>query len=398
MNLKQTVSTTSKSSTSDSARVQTLTLVIDPGTSCTKGIFSQGRRGKPKFLVTSAVICPTSIEPEGQETYIKLPEDEQYYLVGDSAVQAKVKSSVRQLKSESMIPKVLGVIGQIAREESFPCQFQLKLTLLLPMSEMTDQEFLESELTRALGDFNYSGKSYQVAVSSMRFRPEGSGIYTYLSRYISPDLIKHQTCVYLMFGYRNTSLLLIENGRFNHSNSHSTDLGFYNYLDLVAKYSSGLYRDDIQQAIVTEASYGVGGNCQQVIKGFTSRIRIEDLIRSTSLKYQEREKTSISAAITRADLEYWQLLSLWLTEKLPPLGQIDQIIYCGGSTSFIEIPINDFFKGWKGTLLNTHAMSVDLLEKLNLPQASKNKFIQQYLPIRLADAWGEFMNLANLKV
>ena len=82
-------------------KVTTLTLVIDPGTSCTKSIYLKGRRGKPKYSIASSVICPTAIAPRAEETYVKLPDDEQYYLVGDSAVQAKVQSSIRQLKSES---------------------------------------------------------------------------------------------------------------------------------------------------------------------------------------------------------------------------------------------------------------------------------------------------------
>jgi len=379
-------------------KITTLTLVIDPGTSCTKSIYLKGRRGKPKHLIASSVICPTAIAPKASETYVKLPDDEQYYLVGDSAVQAKVQSSIRQLKSESLIPKTLGIIGQIAQDESLQNQFKLKLTLLLPMSEANDREFVRFELLKALQDFNYSGISYQIKESSIEFRPEGSGVYSYLSRTTSADTIKNQTCAYLMFGYRNTSLLLIENGKFNHRNSHSTNLGFYNYLDLVAAYSSGLYRHDIQKAIISEAIYGVGKNCQQVIQGFTSQIRIEDLIRSTNTKYQERERGSISAAIGRADGEYWQLLSRWLQEMLPPLGQLDLVIYCGGSTSFIETPIQKFFKDWHGDLLNTNAMSIQMLEQLSLSPIAQSKFIEQYLPIRLADAWGEFVKLANIKV
>ena len=396
MSINQTVSTAINPPAK--TKVTTLTLVIDPGTSCTKSIYLKGRRGKPKYSIASSVICPTAIASGAEETYIKLPDDEQYYLVGNSAVQAKVQSSIRQLKSESLIPKTLGIIGQIAKDESLPNQFKLKLTLLLPMSETNDQEFVQSELSKALQDFSYSGVSYQIKASSIGFRPEGSGVYSYLSRTMSADTIKNQTCAYLMFGYRNTSLLLIENGRLNQRNSHSTDLGFYNYLDLVAEYSSGLYRHDIQKAIVSEAIYGVGENCQQVVRGFTSQIRIEDLIRSTNTKYQERERAAISAAIERADGEYWQLLSRWLLEMLPPLGQLDRVIYCGGSTSFIETPIQQFFQNWNGELLNTDAMSIQMLEQLNLSPIVQSKFVEQYLPIRLADAWGEFVKLANIKV
>ena len=385
-------------SSSNLTKVTTLNLVLDPGTSCTKNIYSKGRRGKPKFIVSSAVIYPTSVEPGLEETYVKLAKGEQYFLVGESAVQTKITSSIRQLKSESITVKVLGAVGQIAREESLASNFKLNLTLLLPMSEMPDRTFVETELREALNDFTYSGNSYQVEVNSIRFRPEGSGVYTYLTRTVNSDVLKNQTSVYLMFGYRNTSLLLIENGRFNSANSHSTDLGFYNYLDLITKYSSGLYREDIQNAIVTAANYGAGDNCQQIIKGFASSIRIKDLIRSTSKRYREREMSLISAAIDRADEEYWQLLSCWLQEKLPPLGQVDRIVYCGGSISFIEGPIKDFFEGWSGTLLDANIIGIELLEKLQLPQASKIKFIEQYLPIRLADAWGQFVDLTNFKI
>lgn len=396
MSTNQSVSTTINPPTK--TKITTLTLVIDPGTSCTKSVYLKGRRGKPKYSIASSVICPTAIVPRVEETYVKLPDDEQYYLVGDSAVQAKVQSSIRQLKSESLIPKTLGIIGQIAQDESLPNQFKLKLTLLLPMSEANDQEFVRFELSKTLEDFNYSGINYQVKESSIEFRPEGSGVYSYLSRTMSADTIKNQTCAYLMFGYRNTSLLLIENGKLNHRNSHSTDLGFYNYLDLVAEYSSGLYRHDIQKAIISKAFYGVGENCQQVVRGFTSQIRIEDLIRSTNAKYQERERAAISTAIERADGEYWQLLSRWLQEMLPPLNQLDHVIYCGGSTPFIETPIQQFFQDWNGELLNTDAMSIQMLEQLSLSPIAQSKFVEQYLPIRLADAWGEFVKLANIRV
>ena len=328
----------------------------------------------------------------------------------DPNFKAIVVESLSKLKSQIEIIQVLTGISLFDRCQSgcpqppnsvanpIPKVFQSTVTLLLPMSETNDQEFVQSELSKALQEFSYSGVSYQIKESSIGFRPEGSGVYSYLSRTMSADTIKNQTCTYLMFGYRNTSLLLIENGRLNQRNSHSTDLGFYNYLDLVAEYSSGLYRHDIQKAIVSEAIYGVGENCQQVVRGFTSQIRIEDLIRSTNTKYQERERAAISVAIERADGEYWQLLSRWLKEMLPPLNQLNRVIYCGGSTSFIKTPIQQFFQDWHGELLNTASMSIQMLEQLNLSPIAQSKFVEQYLPIRLADAWGEFVKLANIKI
>ena len=77
MNTNQVISTTIAPTAK--TKVTTLTLVIDPGTSCTKSIYLKGRRGQPKYSITSSVICPTAIAPVAEETYVKLPDDEQYY-------------------------------------------------------------------------------------------------------------------------------------------------------------------------------------------------------------------------------------------------------------------------------------------------------------------------------
>ena len=255
-------------------RVPTLTLVLDPGTSCIKTIYCKGRRGQPKYQIDTSLVCPTS-SPSAGESYIKLPHEQQYYLVGRSASFSKLSISIKQLKSESIIPKILGVIGKVAKRESLPEQFNLRMHLLLPISEINDREYIESDLVQALASFNYSGIEYKVK-TTMFVAPEGRGVYSYISRFNLSNLLENEVSSCLMFGYRNTSLLLFESGCFNLKSSHSTDLGFYNYLDLVAHYSSGLYRDDIQKAIVTEPSYGSDHNCRQVITGFTSHIRIED--------------------------------------------------------------------------------------------------------------------------
>ena len=81
--------------------------------------------------------------------------------------------------------------------------------------------------------------------------------------------------------------------------------------------------------------YGVV-DCREVIKGYSSEIVVEDLIRSSNPEYQALERASINNAVALADKEYWQLLSRWLEE--------------------------------------------------------------QYLLIRLADAWGIYIRLVNLKV
>ena len=91
MSTNQAISTTIAPATK--SKITTLTLVIDPGTSCTKSIYLKGRRGKPKYSLASSVICPTAIAPKAEETYVKLPDEEQYYLVGESAVQAKVRNN-----------------------------------------------------------------------------------------------------------------------------------------------------------------------------------------------------------------------------------------------------------------------------------------------------------------
>ena len=63
----------------------------------------------------------------------------------------------------------------------------------------------------------------------------------------------------------------------------------------------------------------------------------------------------------------------------------------------LKLQFSSFFEDWNGELLNTNAMSIQMLEQLNLSPIAQSKFIEQYLPIRLADAWGEFVKLANIR-
>ena len=46
----------------------------------------------------------------------------------------------------------------------------------------------------------------------------------------------------------------------------------------------------------------------------------------------------------------------------------------------------------------SYQMSLKMMEKLEISQPKQKKFIEQHLPVRLADAWGEFVEMMNIKL
>ena len=379
------------------SRTPVLTVSIDPGTSCIKAIYCKGRRGQPKYLITDSLVVPTS-GVQANQSYIKLPDDAEYYLVGLSAAKSKDSISIKQLKSEYFVYRILAVAGEIAQKLSLPSQFKIKLKTFLPISEIQDLKFLEPELILALQNFEYSGKTYQVECALCDFVAEGEGIYRYQYEQDPASLLNSQTSVYIMLGYRNTSVLLFDGNQFDYVNSRSTDLGFYNYLDTVSNNGSGLYREELKKAIVTSQIKPVNRLSQAASGGFKSEIVTEYLIKGTSKKQKNRERQSIEHAIAQANKQHHPILLRWLKDNLPPLHQLDRVVYCGGSAPFYQAVLEEFFKDWHGTLLDTNQMGKTMMEKLEIPQANQKKFIEQSLPLRLADAWGEFVSLARVQV
>ncbi len=391
-----------------SKRASKLTLVCDLGTSLSKVLYRVGRNGSVKHLTMDAqhlILDADLIGNFNKTSELGRPEDNAWlqtedldcHLVGRLAQEYRASTSIKSLKYESIVPKILAFVGAIAVKEKLSHSLKLDLAVLLPYGELSNSLELEQELQQSTSEFRFQGDTYQVELKKYHFSPEGSGILSHLLEKQSIELVQSETVAVLMFGYRNTSLLLFKNGTLSVDRSETTNLGFYNFSDLIIKKTSGLTREDIQAGIYTCQENFINYQTAMGSEKLVTKIAVEDLIKSRNSQRALAEKGRLSTAISNSRKEYWQLIVAWLNEVLPTQRHLERLIYTGGTSRFFEQELNDYLLGKYSNIQIslTELMEQELLLELNLGEVGLQKFKQQQLPLRFADAWGVFVDFAR---
>ncbi len=391
-----------------SKRASKLTLVCDHGTSLSKVLYRVGKNGSVQHLTMDAqhlILDADLIGNLNKSSEFGRPEDNAWlqmdaldcHLVGRLAQEYRATTSIKSLKYESIVPKILAIVGAIAVKQKLSHSLKLDLAVLLPYGEFSNSLELEKELQESTSEFKFQGDTYQVDLQKYRFCPEGSGILSHLLEKQSIELVQSETVAVLMFGYRNTSLLLFQNGTLSVDRSETTNLGFYNFCDRIIKQTSGLTREDIQAAIYTCQENFINYQTAMGSEKLVTKIAVEDLIKSRNSQRASAEKGRLSTAISNSRKEYWQLIVAWLNEVLPTQRHLERLIYTGGTSRFFEQELNDYLleKYSNIQISLTELMEQELLLELNLGEVGLQKFKQQQLPLRFADAWGVFVDFAR---
>ena len=391
-------------------KAKNLLVCYDPGTSLSKILYRVGR-GKIKYMTmeapllklppSSANSLPTSSglgKPE-DNAWVRLVADGVVYVIGRLAKEYRASVRIKKLKYESLVPKILAAVAAIAIAEGLKLEFDLNLAVLLPFGEYGNQKELEADFREAIKSFWFQGVRYQVNLKDYCCRVEGYGIVTNHLKAQGKEQFQRQTMAYLMFGYRNTSLLLFRKGTLSSGESSTTQLGFHNMSDWIAAKSPGLSRDEVLCAIYTlELGFynpkKAMRDCRQV-----TEISVDDLVKSTDPDKVAAEKEVISAAILTAMGEYWGLLENWLDEVLPPLRQLDGVVCCGGTLEFFKDKIPEYFSRLNPSLKLslTETSQRELVAALNLEQYGQKAFKEQNLALRFADVWGLFVQFAGFE-
>ena len=391
-----------------SKRASKLTLVCDLGTSLSKVLYRVGRNGSVQHLTMDAqhlILDADLIGNLNKSSEFGRPEDNAWlqtdaldcHLVGRLAQEYRATTSIKSLKYESIVPKILAIVGAIAVREKLSHSIKLDLAVLLPYGELSNSLELEKELQQLASEFKFQGDTYQVELKKCNFFPEGFGILSHLLEKKSLELVQSETVAVLMFGYRNTSLLLFQNGTLSVDRSETTNLGFYNFSDLIIKKTSGLTREDIQAAIYTCQENFINYQTAMGSEKSVTKLAVEDLIKSRDRQRAEAEKSRLSTAISNSRKEYWQLIVAWLNEVLPSQRRLERLIYTGGTAGFFEQELNNYLleKYSKIQITSTDEIEQELLSGLNLSEVGLQKFKQQQLPLRFADVWGLFTSFAR---
>jgi hypothetical protein len=381
---------------------KTIYIYYDAGSSLTKVLYRIGNRGKLRFLTMEAESidlppsvasilpndCPTS--KISDNAWVRLSSDGDCYLVGRLALDYKVSVSISKLKRESLVPKILAAVGAIVKDEKLPPTLNLELYVLLPFNEYSSRGELESSLKEAIANFWFQNNNYKVNLLKYNCYVEGFGIAGSQILANGIERFQSQRLVYLMFGYRNTSLLFFQNGKLSQTDSCSTKLGFYNFCDFITKKIPGVSREQIQSAIRTrtEGFYNrdtVSRDYRQV-----TEVVIEDLITTLDSSLVEKERKAIGTAIEFATVQYWSMLRIWLDEALFPLKNLDELVYCGGASEFLSDRLSEYIKSKNKALplKRTKAIEDSLLIAVELDSYQQKAWQQQNLGVRFADVWG----------
>lgn len=389
-------------------RTSKLTLICDPGTSLIKVLYRVGRKGQLKHLTMDAQILKLDgnlVTNLNKSSEFGKPEDNAWlqtydrscYLVGRLAREYRASTSIKSLKYESIVPKILAIVGAIAVKEKLSKSLQLDLAVLLPYGELSNSQEMEKEIRSKIEEFEFQGETYRVEIQKYRFSPEGLGIATHLFKKKPRDRVQSQTLAILMFGYRNTSLLLFKDGTLSVDRSETTNLGFYNFCDRLIKQTSGLSREEIQSAIYTRSENFINHQTALGEERTVTTLFVEELVKSRDKQRAEAEKKNLETAIANSRKEYWQLIEAWLNEVLPTQRHLDELIYTGGTSGFFRQELNDYLSGKYANIevSSTEKMERELQLELNFSEVGWEKFKQQQLPLRFADAWGLFIGFTR---
>ena len=285
--------------------MSSLTLVFDPSSSLSKGLYSlsDGQMQVMTMEPDLVKVSKSSLEQLEQGSVgISFPENEAivgygngYYAVGFVArSQFYSYDHLKQLKYEKAVPKVLGMVGAIAQRKRLRSKFGLKLGILLPYCEYQDRLKLKTVLKEALSQFSFRHQSYQVELEFFECLPEGSGVLLRGGNRQNHSASK--SLLVVMIGYRNVSYLLMERGKL--TRGETEDLGFVWLINKVKEATSGLKATELIVPIIQGGRNVNKTPFKSLLKSQSDSLRKEELTEIVKAVQMAREQ-KVSGLRTR---------------------------------------------------------------------------------------------------
>ena len=387
-----------------------LKLVFDPGTSLSKILYVVDE-GTVKWMTMGAEYLTLPSEsaeslPVGSgmgkpedNAWVRLSKKSECHAVGFVASNYRGTSSIKKLKHESLTFKILATVGAIAQTEKLGNSFKLELGILLPYSEYRLEHDWSAELKTALASFYFQTQRFKVKLTRYSCMPEGYGIAKYSSECSDADYFREGNTAIIMLGHRNTTCLFFRRGTVSKPESGTADLGFYTLLDKLIDKAPGLSRSDILRAIVNqfEESYGRTGNNQTYFnyKESSSMIDFGSLIKADSVELRQKKTEKLEKDYSTSLQEYWILLKDWLEELLPRATEIDAFVFAGGSSDLLKSRFRIYTTSLGVKNFDNSASEELKKYLLHSKDPRKEKFMEENLAKRFADAWGFFVSFVK---
>lgn len=364
-----------------------LTIGFDPGSSLSKLIYKLPSDDNMRLLVMEPEVIKLpresidaylagkgemGVAKSSDEAWVECTNTDECYAVGFLARYFSSLPRLDRLKYETALYKVLGAVGAIAEQAHLPSKLSIAIACLLPYGEYQDRERFEKQLRQHLRNFVFRGKRLRVKLEKFECRPEGGGLAMSRLQQNGLEWFQRQKLAVLMFGHRNTSLLLFERGKL--TKGDTSNLGFHQLVDKIIGRTSG-------QATLslTSAIYELGSDIRP-----ENRV-VRSLVKSTEARHVDAEIKQIAKVIATARVEYWLGLENWLDSILPT--DLNEVILSGGAALYLQPELTNYFNR------TSVYWGMDLQEQVKEALREQRRSRQsgrEALSFRLVDVYGMF--------
>lgn len=361
--------------------MESLNIATDFGASLGKAIY-EGSSVEPSLILLKPEIIglpSSSIEayqksfsfggthPE-ETAWLKLKDE--YHVLGELARHRfRVESHLKEPKYNKAIYQCLAIIGSaVQREKETPSS--LNLAILLPFDEFRYKERFEEQLREALKSFTFRGEDYSLKLDQFRCLPEGSGLYLRGRESKGAKRLasyKDITIAIVMMGYRNISLMVMENGI--PKVTETTMQGFAQMIELIKERVPVVD----EQALIKAMSKSNG---KQRRKAF------DEIAVCHDLEMRTREIEKLVKAIEDAQEEYLTLLTSFFNANLKSFA-IDEFVIGGGTANYLRSELRKYFLSWRAE----NICWTETLEQ-RIRKTFGEKIARESLEYRLCDVYG----------
>ena len=327
-----------------------LLLSIDPGTSSIKVVCS---------LAGDEKCYPFSIDPDCLDLDLvhesdRIPEPNsnfdhrsvwvrigtKHYAVGNLAsARYDNYSSIKPLKNDSIVPKIVAAIAVAHQQLQLPKKFKVSISSVLPPGEFLYAGKVMEALRLALRSCETPAGKITPILEETIINPEGYGV---LNWHRTRGVAEDKDIGVIMFGFRNTSVLFSQKGKL--VGLKSSDRGFYQVLEQISSLSGGGY--DERELVVPVWNYLINNN----------ELGFKKISRSANF---ELELSMIKSAVEKSMTTYMRNLQSWL---LSAMQKTDMIVLCGGNAEYIGERLDEFLEDYatyyegRGHLIGKHIL------------------------------------------
>ena len=304
--------------------------------------------------------------------------EEEAIAVGFLAEQFGRSSSMKQLKYENAVYKVLAAIGVIVnREKLLDGPVHVHLMTLLPYGEYGNSEQLRFLVSQTMSQFRFQGHEVKAFLDFYRSVPESTGLIDLKTS----GAFEYGKSMALMFGHRNMSGVVFDRGQLVRSESYTTDLGFHHLVNAISEQSPVRSLSSL-----TKLLYGLDVSSNPISLTSSS---LEGLCSSLESHNRQTEQRLLRKAINEEMGIYWNKLRRHISIHWP--SDVESLIIGGGAADFSSVALRTGIPKVEHYWAKEHQES--LIRELGLDRLVCEASIQSSLAMRLLDVYGAYQYL-----